>query len=206
MMPNVLNEFNENIRRVKELHSIYELIKGKTTEILDISDILRAEIVLIVSALDSYIHNKVRYNMINVFKAGNVQTDSFKKFKIPLEDVQKAIKDPSTFDWLENEIITQHSWKSFQQSKKIEEAIALISSKKLWKELGEKLNESPDNLKNRLDVIVDRRNKIAHEADIDPSFPGQMVRWPINSQIIIDIIKFMEELVKSIDEIVKDNK
>ena len=40
---------------------------------------------------------------------------------------------------------------------------------------------------------MDRRNKIAHEADMDPSFPGQ--RWPIVKRDVEDSIQFVEQLV-----------
>src|SRR3989344_4580778 len=132
----VLDEFNSNIKRILDLHNLYVILRKNTEEILDISDILRAEIVLIVSALDCYIHNLIKEKMIEVFKGNLPETDSFKKFRIPLEEVKNAINNPSSFSWLENEVYSQHSWKSFQQSKKIEEAIALISPKRLWYELG----------------------------------------------------------------------
>src|SRR3989344_4457801 len=132
----VLDEFNSNIKRILDLHNLYCILRKNTEEVLDISDILRAEIVLAVSALDCYIHNLIKEKMIEVFKGNISETDSFKKFKITLEEVKNALSNPTSFSWLENEIYAQHSWKSFQQSKKIEESIALVSPKRLWYEVG----------------------------------------------------------------------
>jgi hypothetical protein len=50
----------------------------------------------------------------------------------------------------------------------------------------------PKDAKTRLKLIVDRRNKIAHEADLDPTSPG--FRWPISSTVVNDAIDFIESL------------
>ena len=43
-----------------------------------------------------------------------------------------------------------------------------------------------------LSLMVDRRNKIAHEADIDPSYPGQ--RWPIDRLQVECTADLLEEI------------
>lgn len=47
---------------------------------------------------------------------------------------------------------------------------------------------------------MDRRNKIAHEADIDPSF-GIGNRWPIDAITVNDAVDFIEQVVESIHQI-----
>jgi hypothetical protein len=61
------DEFKNNIIRAKNLGSIYFSLNAKTTAILDITDILRAELVLGVSAFDHYIHEIVRIGMIESY-------------------------------------------------------------------------------------------------------------------------------------------
>lgn len=119
-----------------------------------------------------------------------------------MEEVKGAINNPFNSDWLENQIISQHSWKSFQQSKKIEEALALVSDKKLWEEISRLLNVDSEELKKRLNLIVDRRNKIAHEADIAPSSPGVVERWPIDEIMVEDILTFIQNIVTTIHKII----
>lgn len=201
MTAQAFNQFKENIERVRYLHSIYQHVNIQTTKAIDISDVLRAELVLTVSALDYYIHEVVRKGMLEVFQGTRIETRSFKKFNISLESVKDAITNPSSFDWLDNEIIIRHSWKSFQQSEKLAEAFRLISDINLWNESANKLGKPAIDLKNNLDLIVDRRNKIAHEADIDPSFPGN--RWPIDENMVTDSVNFIEEFVKTIDIILQ---
>ncbi len=88
----------------------------------------------------------------------------------------------------------------FQQADKIADAIRYISGKKLWDEVAIQMNKSAKDIKQQLNSIVDRRNKIAHEADIDPTFNiGD--RWNIDELLVGDAIDFIEILVESIHSV-----
>jgi GGDEF domain-containing protein len=52
----------------------------------------------------------------------------------------------------------------------------------------------------KLSVIVDRRNKIAHEADIDPTL-GLGNRWAIDQAEVGEAVDFIEQVVESIHNI-----
>ncbi|WP_293063557.1 MULTISPECIES: HEPN domain-containing protein [unclassified Moorena] len=52
-----------------------------------------------------------------------------------------------------------------------------------------------------MSIIVDRRNKIAHEADINPTL-GLGDRWPINEKLVNDAVDFIEEVVESIHAVI----
>jgi len=47
---------------------------------------------------------------------------------------------------------------------------------------------------------VDRRNKIAHEADMDPANPG--FRWPINGVMATDSLDFITRVAEAIFKVV----
>jgi hypothetical protein len=107
--------------------------------------------------------------------------------------------------WLENEIRKEFSKLSFQTPDNIANAIRYISNKKLWEQVTNKISgnttqEAQKNIKERLEKIVERRNKIAHEADIDPTF-GLGNRWPIDELMVNDTVDFIEEVVESIHQI-----
>jgi hypothetical protein len=89
------------------------------------------------------------------------------------------------------------SYKSFQHPDAIADAIRFVSAKKLWEEVGKNLGRPPQEVKQQLRSIVDRRNKIAHEADIDPTLSlGD--RWPINEMLVAEVVDFLEQLGESI--------
>ncbi|NEQ62978.1 MAG: hypothetical protein F6K53_38690, partial [Moorea sp. SIO4A1] len=52
-----------------------------------------------------------------------------------------------------------------------------------------------------LSIIVDRRNKIAHEADMYPTL-GLGNRWPINEKLVNDAVDFIEQVVEGIHTVI----
>ena len=51
------------------------------------------------------------------------------------------------------------------------------------------------DVKTRLDLVVDRRNKIVHEGDIDPSL-GIGTKYPIDLPTVHQAVSFLESLVR----------
>ncbi|MEK7399274.1 MAG: HEPN domain-containing protein [Candidatus Poribacteria bacterium] len=200
-MKTIISQFKDNIQRIRNLHSIYAHLSVSTTNIIDMSDILRAELAFAVSAFDHYTHGIVRIGMLEIFNGKRSETPSFKKFNIPLEKIKDAISNPVSFNWLEYEIIDQHSRKSFQKSDNVSEAIRLISDIKIWDEIAKRQGKNASDLKDQLDLIVTRRNQIVHEADMVPSSPGD--RWLIDEIMVNGAIDFIEKLADTIYDILK---
>jgi hypothetical protein len=195
-MKNALNQFHQNIAQVQSLCNLYKALNSLTTVAMDLSDILRATLVMLVSALDQYIHELVRLGMLEIQLGSRLSTPAFRSFKISMEAFQLAIAQPGTQSWFEDEIRNNHGWRSFQQADKIAEAIRLIFDKQLWDEVAHHLLRTPKDIKEQLNLIVERRNKIAHEADLDPTTFGQ--RWPINAPVVDDAIDFVQQIAESI--------
>jgi len=190
--------FEKNIIRVKNLGAIYQSINSNTTQILDLSDILRAQYVMLVSALDHFIHEIIRIGMIEIYNNKREPTKEFKTFILTLDEkilFKKAIMEDKNDTWLEYQIRVRNGFKSFQQADKIKEAMLLIIDKDIWNELSSVLNQDSKILKNRLNLIVDRRNQIAHEADIEPIYHELR---EIDIEDINNSILFIESIVKTI--------
>ncbi|MBB4148837.1 hypothetical protein ACFSUK_28090 [Sphingobium scionense] len=100
---------------------------------------------------------------------------------------------------LDNAIRTKHNHLSFQQPEKIADAIRLFSSSSLWDEVAAHIGSAPKTLKATLGIIIDRRNKIAHESDVDPSFPNQ--RWPIEPLMVENMVNDIEKIGHAIHAI-----
>ena len=198
-MQKPLDAFNESIARVEHLAGLYKAIASLTTPAVDSSDLLRAQIVLSVSALDFYVHEATLVGMIEVYTGKRPQTPAFEKYRISVGAMMASHPSGGTA-WLEAEIRERHSFLSFQQPDKIADAIRLFADVKLWQSVATKLGTDEGSLKARLRLIVDRRNKIAHEADIDPSYPG--ARWPIAEADTAQSTQFLSELVGAIHAVV----
>ncbi len=200
-MQSAIDLFRLSIARVRDLIAVHNSLKAQASSVLDLSDMLRAALVLAVSALDYYIHEVVRIGMLEIHRGQRPEPPAFSRFQISLGNARAGINAGQNIDsWLEDEIRQRHSYKSFQQPEAIADAIRLISDKKLWEEVSTNMSRPAKDIKQQLNRIVDRRNKIAHEADIDPSYPiGD--RWPIDELLVNEAVDFIEQVVESIHNI-----
>lgn len=189
-------QFQENLKRVRELGGLAVAVQSLTTSAIDVSDLWRSQIVLVVSALDYFIHELVRLGMIECSKGTRAKTDAYLRFQMPLSATESAMAGSAHEIWIGEIVRERHSWQSFQDPDKLADAIRLISAVKLWESVGIELGGQPKDIKTRLKLIVDRRNQIAHEADLDPTNPG--VRWPINGPLVDDTVDFIEKLGNAI--------
>lgn len=194
-MKQALSQFQKNLEFVRQLGHIYHVLENQTTSVLDLSDMLRAQIVLLCSALDHYIHELTRLGMLEIASKNRSSTPNYERFKISLSSLNTATSASSVgFVWLEDEIREQHSYRTFQQPDKIAEAIRLISNIDLWRQVAIHLSMSDQDIKNQLKIIIEKRNRIAHEADTDPY--GS--RWPIGKADVDDAINFIETIANAI--------
>jgi hypothetical protein len=180
---------------VEHLGGLYKALSGLTTAAVDASDLLRAQVVLAVSAFDYYIHEVTVLGMVAVFEGRRPPTQAFQKYRVSVGAVSLGMSTHSS-SWFEAEIRERHSFQSFQQPDKVADAIRLFSDVKLWQEVASKMASTEKAVKDQLKLIVDRRNKIAHEADLDPSYPD--TRWPIKAADVEQSLQFMRTLCESI--------
>ncbi len=195
-MKKALDQFNDNISRARVLSGLATSLASLTTTAIDLSDIYRASLVLGVSALDQFVHEFVRIGMLEVHRGNRPVTDANLAFRIPLGAARLGIADPTRDDWLDATVREAHSWQSFQHPDKIADAIRLVSGVKLWEDVAKEAGTDAKAVKVRLTAIIDRRNQIAHEADMDPTNPGN--RWPISSALTENALDYIERLVYAI--------
>ncbi len=168
--------------------------------VVDLNDLLRAEMVLIVSALDHFVHELARLGMMEIWRGIRPATAAYLKFSVSLNVATQLIDQSGVDGHLETEIRTRHGYMTFQQPEEIADAMRLCSPVELWKEIGSLLGEDPQDLKAQLKLIVARRNKIAHEADVDPSYPDQ--RWPITREDAAGATAFVEKVGEALFKLV----
>jgi hypothetical protein len=194
-----IDQFRANVLRVRHLLVLHNQLAAANPG-QDVSDILRSQIVMVVSALDHYIHEIARLGMIETYQGHRLETDSFRRFEVSLAGTMQGAVAGAGSAWLESEIREAHSLKTFQQPDKVADAVRLISDAQLWRALSAQFGQPVPLLKNRLSLIVRRRNQIAHEADLDPTYPG--VRWPINPADVMNATDFIDQLCEAIHVIV----
>jgi len=194
-----IDQFRLSLSHVRNLSLVHRAASEHSPG-LDTTDVFRAQVVLVVSALDHYIHEVSRLGAIEVFTGKRSRTPAFNRARVTIEGVMIGLQNPSSVNWFENEIRREHGWQSFQSAEKIADAVRLFSNVQLWKRVAKIVGLDPNILKNQLRLTIDRRNKIAHEADMDPSYPG--VRWPIDETLAKTTISFIEKIVEAIHNVV----
>jgi hypothetical protein len=98
--------------------------------------------------------------------------------------------------WLESIVRERHGYLSFQQPDRVHDALRIITQSDVWQPIANKLGMGINDVKRRLKLLVDRRNKIAHEADLDPSYP--LSRWPIDEALVSDALEFVSSVCETI--------
>jgi hypothetical protein len=186
-----LDAFEASIRRVRDMHALHASMTQMLTSAVDLSDMLRAEVVLAVSAFDFFVHELTRLGMLECHCNSRPRTDAFKRFQLPMESAIGL-----TDQVLDAEIRTKHGYQSFQHPDKVAEAVRLFSTVELWNAVAAEFGVPAKKLKADLTLVVDRRNKIAHEADLDPSYPEQ--RWPIDRAQVEYSCDLLERLARAI--------
>ncbi len=195
-MQSAIEQFRVNVAHIGDIGSIANVLATQTTSALDISDILRAELVMVVSVLDHYVHELVRLGMLDAYRNNRVRTPAFLQFQVSLAGTMSAIANPSDEVWIEQEIRARHGHRTFQTPENIAMALSLISEAKLWDAVADHIQMSSQDVRDTLKTIVDRRNQIAHEADMDPSYPD--TRWLINAQMVDEAVNFVDRIAEAI--------
>jgi hypothetical protein len=157
---------------------------------LDSTDILRAAVVMAVSSLDLLVHAVFRTEVA-------LRTSSRKDVARLLVPFQVAVADPAQVPALiDAHIYSNHAYKSFVAPDKIAELLCqLIESP--WEKISAEMGGAPKEVKSRLREIVRWRNRIAHEADINPTYGG-IELWPVRVDDVETSLQFLEELGEAI--------
>jgi hypothetical protein len=178
-----------------------------TTEAIPVDELLRAEWVARVSAVDLYVHELIAQRMVMSFEGTLPRTNQFQAFHLPLETIERiraAPSDSAASSAFDLEVREQLSIVTYQDPDKIADGVRLCSSVELWNAVAEHQGATPaqrvdeaKRIKRQLRAIVDRRNKIAHEGDLQPTLP--VTPWPIAQADLVLVSTFLEGLVRSID-------
>jgi len=195
-----LNQFQRNLLRVRQMGSLYHIWRSKLKGALDLSDLLRAELVLSVSLLDHFVHEIVRIGMLEIFEGKRSKTKAYSKFEKSLQSFLARRFAPMTSVDFDLAIRKRNESKTFQRPWKIEEAIGMVFPDKLWPRIVAELGTCSIGPERHLNLVVDRRNRIAHEADTKPTGMGAL--WAIDEGSVSLAVDSLQQLVEAIYKVV----
>jgi hypothetical protein len=87
--------FRTNLDRVRSIHALYVNFSGAVTPIVDLSDLLRAEVVLLVSALDHFIHELTRLGMMEIWRGTRAVTPAYLRYSVSLDIATRMVSETS---------------------------------------------------------------------------------------------------------------
>ncbi len=197
---NAIQIFRLNVASVEQLHRIYMFLSLQNSQNFDLSELLRAEIALIVSALDCFVHDIVRLGTLEIYSGNRPFTNtSFspdydtRKFvnlltrskDEQLQEIEKTVRDTNKND-------------AYQNPDKINKALAGIGIENIWTIIASRLGiDDAGDVKRQLELIIRRRNAIVHEGDINPDTNQKAM---IDSGLVQDNINFIITICETIYE------
>lgn len=208
-MANPITTFENAWIRCDLLSSMYAYLAVNATRAIQTEELLRAEWVARVSALDLYVHELVSQRMVDVFSGNRLATPAFDRFVVPNETLFR-IKHASCHDdgrrAFELEVRRQLSVVTYQMPESIADGIRMVSPVELWNAIAvyqgalqSEVTRKAKTLKRSLAVIIERRNKIAHEGDMQPSMPR--VPWSISKDDLVTVRQVIENIVRGIEAV-----
>lgn len=152
----------------------------------------RSGYVLAVAALDSYFHERGIELLTAHAKTGTLQAT----------EVSNYIKNTSAVDVAgqhgESHIRLRLSFKTLASPSAIDGLLAALGrdAQAIWLSVAFALNNRPDRIRRLLDLIYDRRNQIAHEADWDVA---RLDFRPMERANLSDCVDHIRTVVEAFD-------
>lgn len=201
-MNNAIDRFTNSFERIHGLHSLYiHLLEEKGFNHIIIADLLRSEIVYVISALDRLIHDLVLDGLIDIYLGNRNETPSYKNITFTVVDHKNLNSAQFPVMELKRIVIERHKYSAFQEPDKISNALSLITLEQhKWQNIANKLGISESDCKTTLKNIVLRRNQIVHESDVD-LLTG--IEQSIVKEDVEEIVNFIFKIGNEIFNLVK---
>jgi hypothetical protein len=189
-----LIKLEDGCRRADVLVAIQRYTVSTSPAALNCDDMLRSAVVLAVSSFDLYVHDVFRSEV--VYRLQNLVR--VERLKIPFESViSNQEKQVMVID---DYIRKENSYKSFVAPDKLAECLRSFVSTP-WSLIAEQMGLSDEECKGKLRRIIDLRNRIAHEADINPNYGGAEL-WPIYVSDVENSIMYVRNISRAIATVV----
>lgn len=202
-----IDVFNTAWARADHVGAAHAFLAANATQALQVEELLRAEWAARVSALDLYVHEVVAEKMLEILRGARPSAASSQKFQLGCDILLMGSAHPNFASAADLAIRARIERQTFQLPDDIAEAVRHISDCELWNEVAVKRGATPQTkaagakaIKRQLTQIVNRRNKIVHEADLQPGIPR--TPWPISTADLTVVRDFVRTTVVEIDEII----
>jgi len=188
--------FKKNMASVNDTLSLYRGIRELRVG-LDTGWLLRGSIVFLVSALDTYFHDRIKYGISRATRRG--MPEALLGHRITIGDLEDWEASRRKGNVIRNWIGEHLASIPLQSPDRIALYMRYIGVEQLWNKV-EPDNKKRQKLLDQLNILIKRRNQIAHEGDrLSGRGTGKRLRDISESQVN-EWVSFVEELIKRINE------
>lgn len=187
--------FEHAIERSRHMISLFDALSALRKDDPANDDALRSAYILAVSSFDFFAHELAAIEAKHRFN----HAERTRNISLPMELM--ILSEPEARVSAAEDMIRQaNSYKAFVDPAKLAEMLSCYCDEP-WKKISDHINASkPQNehknaeqMKGQLKSIWKRRNRIAHEADVNPTMAGISL-WPIDKPDTELTITFIHEL------------
>ena len=187
-LDSVLAACSSELTRCRDMVGIVDALAGSMPA-MGLDDFLRAALAAAVSAWDAFIHSLV-VEGIRLQLRGYGPDNISKNVPLPISRLRAFQEDPrALLDEVVERISEDLYRKTFQDPEDVADALKMLHGGPLWLTLADGDGAVANRLKLELKTVVQRRNVIVHQADIDP-VAGQ--KNAIDSEMVLQAINTIE--------------
>ncbi len=191
--------FTQNTARARDLVGLGQSIGNMTHGLVDATDLYRYGLVQAVAALDGYVHGVVLDRAVDVVLGRLPPGATSTRVGLEIGAVQQILAAASPADQelaARTHVAQQLARETFQRPDDVSRALAMVGVSRVWSAA---FPSDPAASKTRLSLVVDRRNRIVHSCDIDPSSPGSVT--PLSDTDALSAIDTIETTVLALDAV-----
>ena len=192
-----LGQFEEDIRRARDLVALGQAVGGITRGRVDASDLYRFSLAQSVSALDSYVHGVVLDRAVAMLMGRLAAEGKRSRVGLHFGAVQEVVTSATAADRevAARSLVAQRlALESFQRPDAISDALAMVGISSPWKTA---FGSNAANTKTALGIGVQRRHQIVHSCDNDPVVIGALT--PLSDIDALDAVQTVEQVVLGLD-------
>jgi hypothetical protein len=198
-----LAAFDHAMDRAQQMVILYDALYALRKHDPANDDALRSAYIQAVSSFDFFAHE------LAVTEALHRYTNGIRTRNITISMDIMTIQDPAAqLSEVEARIRQYNSYRAFVDPEKLAQMLSCYCSDP-WSKITEYFNRdkperdrrSVEHLRGQLRTIWKRRNKIAHEADVNPALAGISL-WPIDKQDTVLTINFVKQVGDQLPKVI----
>lgn len=168
--------FQQNIRRSRALIATHVRLHNKRGKpAMVVSDIMRASVVLTISAIDAYLHGVALHYAARAAQQKPVPPallEMIRDWRLEASEILDLTLSADGAKKFAERVDDHFADRTLQDPSKVDQVFRILGITDIWQQVAHGMGRAKDDLCRDFAAIVRRRHEIAHEADIDPKGKG----------------------------------